>query len=106
VNSELVRRGHDGFHLLSITPFGLSLLALGILYMLVARRWLGKSAQASVSDRRPKLSEWIEKYGLATRAHRLRITERSPLIGKTLGEIDLRGSAGVNIIAIERKGRF
>ena len=45
VNSELVRRGSEGFHFFSFTPFGVPLLALGIVYMLFARRWLrGKDA--------------------------------------------------------------
>src|SRR5690606_21086138 len=52
------------------------------------------------------LADWIEEYGLAERAHRLRITAASPLIGKTLEALNLRGSAGVNIIALERGGRF
>ncbi len=107
VNTELIRRGHEGFHLFSVTPFGLPLLALGIAYMLVARRWLARSAPAAALDRhRPRLSEWIQEYGLAEREHRLQVTLRSPLIGKTLQDLDLRGSAGANIVAIERSGQF
>ncbi|MGD9538957.1 MAG: SLC13 family permease [Alphaproteobacteria bacterium] len=106
VNSELVRRGFDGFQFFSFTPFGLPMLALGILYMLVARRWLARPGPAAGHDGRPRLSQWIEEYGLAAREHRLRVAPDSPLIGKTLEELDLRGSAGVNIIAVERAGRF
>jgi len=113
VNSELVRRGHEGFHLFSITPFGLPLLAIGIAYMLIARHWLAKPALAGQPGQpgqpgrpRPHLSEWIEEYGLADREYRLRVTSRSPLIGKTLQNLDLRGSAGMSIVAIERSGRF
>lgn len=107
VNSELVRRGHDGFPLFGITPFGLPLLAIGIGYMLVARRWLAGPAPAGAAGRfRPFLSEWIDRYGLADRAHRLRVDAQSPIAGRTLQELDLRGASGVNIIAIERSGRF
>lgn len=38
VNGELARRGLDGFGFFSFTPFGVSLLVLGIGYMLLARR--------------------------------------------------------------------
>ncbi|AMN45923.1 citrate transporter [Steroidobacter denitrificans] len=107
VNGELVRRGYEGFHLFSITPFGLPLLAIGIAYMLIARRWLTTPVSIERPGRpRPHLSEWIEEYGLAEREYRLRITSRSSLIGKTLQDLDLRGSSGMSIVAIERSGRF
>ena len=34
------------------------------------------------------------------------MTERSPLVGKTLAELDLRGTSGADIVAIERNRRF
>ena len=37
VNAELIRQGAQGFNFFSFTPFGLPLLALGIVYMLFAR---------------------------------------------------------------------
>jgi hypothetical protein len=40
VHGELIRQGHAGFSFFSFTPFGRSILSLGILYMLVARRFL------------------------------------------------------------------
>lgn len=110
VNSELVRHGHEGFQLFSITPFGLPLLGIGIAYMLMARRRLTRQHQAERPNpsmrQRPRLSEWISQYGLAEREHRLRVTARSSLVGRTLQDLDLRGSAGMSIVAIERSGRF
>lgn len=107
VHAELVRRGLEGFELFSVTPFGLPLLALGIVYMLFVRRWLVRPEVSSAeARRRPRLSEWIDKYALAGREHRLRVMPQSPLIGKPLRELDLRGSSGANIVAIERDGRF
>jgi uncharacterized protein with PhoU and TrkA domain len=83
------------------------MLMLGIAYMIFARRWLATPDRDNQERRRrPHLSEWIEEYGLAERAHRLRITPGSPLVGRTLAALNLRGSAGVNVIAIERSGRF
>jgi len=107
VNSELVRRGHEGFHLFGITPFGLPLLAVGIAYVLVVLRWVEKPAPVGQPARfRPFLSAWIDKYELADREHRLRVLASSPMVGRTLQELDLRGAAGVNLVAIERSGRF
>jgi di/tricarboxylate transporter len=107
VNAELVRHGAAGFHFFSFTPFGVPVLVLGILYMLFARRWL---AQASPDAARgagpPSLREWIDRYQLAGREYRLRVTEGSPLVGQTLAELDLRGTSGANIVALERRRRF
>jgi di/tricarboxylate transporter len=107
VNGELVRRGFDGFHFFSVTPYGALLLALAVIYMLFARRWLtGRGPAPDAARRRPRLSDWIEAYGLADREYRLRVAPDSPLVGKTLAELALRGSSGVNIVAIERRGRL
>src|SRR5215471_4525572 len=107
VNSQLVRYGMvDGFHFFSFTPFGVPVLILGIIYMLFARRWLAAEHQKGADTaRRPSLHDWIEQYKLADREYRLRVTERSPLVGKTLAELDLRDTSGVNLLAIERSRR-
>jgi uncharacterized protein with PhoU and TrkA domain len=38
---------------------------------------------------RPKLMQWVERYRLADREYRVRVRPDSPLLGKTLGELDL-----------------
>jgi di/tricarboxylate transporter len=105
VNSELERHGIEGFGFFSFTPFGLPILLLGILYMSAARRWLPDPATPASSSRRPSFATWIDEYKLADRELRLRITAQSPLVGKTLDELDLR-SSGANVVAIERNRRF
>lgn len=107
VNAELMRQGEEGFGFFTITPFGIPILILGIGYMLIARRWLpGKSGGAGSTTRRATLTDWIREYDLAKREHRLLVRNGSALIGKTLADLGLRSSAGFNILAIERPGRF
>jgi di/tricarboxylate transporter len=111
VNSELVNylerigaKDTTGFHFFSFTPFGVPVLILSIAYMLFARRWLGTRKEPTTEGaRRPSLHDWIEEYDLADREYRLRVTEQSPLVGKTIGELNLRDAPGANIIAIERR---
>jgi di/tricarboxylate transporter len=104
VNSELVRAGANGFHFFSFTPFGVPVLVLGIIYMIFARRWLAaKNDQKTGAAHRPSLYDWIAEYDLAGREFRVRVTDRSPLVGKTLEELNLRDTSGANIVAIERK---
>jgi di/tricarboxylate transporter len=103
VNSEMVRQGSEGFGFFSFTSFGAPILVLGILYMLVARRWLNASPDvASLSTTRPSLREWISVYKLQGREHRLRITGASSLAGMTVEQAGNQAGARATIVAIER----
>ena len=107
VNSELMRHGAEGFRFFSFTPFGAPILLLGIGYMLFARRWLAaKSGDGELASNRPSLSDWVQDYKLSDREHRVRVTSESPLVGKTIRELDLRKTSGARIVAIERLRRF
>ena len=114
VNSELIRHLKEqgqvdptGFHFFSFTPFGVPVLILGIIYMLFARRWLTSRADhKDQGSHRPSLRDWIEEYQLATREHRVRITDRSPMIGKTVGELRLDDTSGATLVAIERNRKL
>jgi di/tricarboxylate transporter len=110
VNSALIHqldpdgtKGETGFHFFSFTPFGVPVLALGILYMIFARRWLkARGEAAGGGSDRPSLADWVREYQLAGRAHRVGVTNRSPLVGKTIAELQLRDTSGANLVAIER----
>ncbi len=112
INSELIHHleqqgqtGATGFHFFSFTPFGVPILAVGIVYMLIARRWLpARSDPQATALGRPSLANWVEEYKLANREQRVRVTFASPLVGKTLEELRLRDQSGASIVAIERDG--
>jgi di/tricarboxylate transporter len=106
VNAELVRQGEEGFGFFTITPFGIPILILGIGYMLIARRWLPGDSQVTASTPRATLADWISEYDLAKREHRLLVGPNSSLAGRSLSDLGLRSSSGVNILAIERPGRL
>jgi di/tricarboxylate transporter len=102
VNAELIRQGNEGFDFFTITPIGLTLLALGIVYMLFARRWLPDTpGKAGAKHHRPTFDELIELYGLEEREFRMAVRANSPLVGQPLEQQVLR-AAGINILAIER----
>ena len=103
VNSELVRQGGPGFRFFSFTPIGLPILLVSIAYMLAARRWLpAGSAGDGRRAARPGLQDWIAKYGLEDRELRLRVSEASPLLGRTVESVGLRETYGADVLAIER----
>ena len=47
----------------------------------------------------------MEEYKLADREHRVRVTSASPLVGQTIGEVEMRSTSGASIVAIERRRR-
>lgn len=105
VQSELVRQGHEGFHFFAFAPFGVPVLVLAVLYMLVARRFLAPGPAPELPPR-AALTGWVADYDLAGREHRLQLQLGSSLVGERLDALDLRATAGINIIAIERGSRF
>lgn len=106
-HSELVKAGFDGFNFFSFTPVGVSVLVLGIGYMLIARRWLDNGENiASERTVGSSMSQLIEEYQLQGRAKMVVIGANSPLIGETIQALDLRHQYGLNIVAVQRMKRF
>jgi di/tricarboxylate transporter len=102
VNAELVRQGAEGFGFFSNTPIGLTVLALGLIYMKFARNWIPmRDDRGPDRPEAPTFREWIEKYHLAAREKRVRVLPGSCLIGKSLAELNLR-EEGINLLAVER----
>jgi len=102
VNAELLRQGESGFDFFSITPIGATVLVLGIVYMLLTRRWLAQVEPARAGGaRRPTFRDWIKRYELSGREFRVRIRPDSPLAGCRLESLDLPAS-GVTLLAVER----
>lgn len=108
INSELVREGLQGFHFFSVTPIGLVILILGIVYMLAARYVLNQKQDDGGKPqwKRRNFRELIKEYGLTGRARRLAIRPGSPLAGHRLDDLKLRERYGANVIGLERWRRF
>ncbi|MGP3696675.1 SLC13 family permease [Rhodobacter sp. NSM] len=105
LHGELVRTGHEGFSFFAFTPFGLPMLVVAVLWMLVARRFLGGPASLAAPEPR-HLGDWVAEYGLAGHEARLRIGAASPLAGAAVSDADFLSSRGMTILAIERPGIF
>jgi di/tricarboxylate transporter len=109
-DSALRHAGFTGFGFFTFTPFGAAILAAGIGYMMIARRWLkphgeDEDSNRSAVARRRNLMDFVEDYRLAAREHRFRIEPGSPLAGKTLAQLPPRHDTAANIVAIERPRR-
>lgn len=107
VHSELQRAGFAGFDFFSVTPIGLAVLLLGIGYMLLTRHWL-RPSDLQDKDAAPRLtlSDLARAYRLAEREQRLQVQVNSSLANQKLDEFELRRQYGINVIAVERQGKF
>ncbi|MGU3414081.1 SLC13 family permease [Enterobacteriaceae bacterium C34A] len=106
INSELIREGLEGFSFFSVTPIGLVVLLLGIVYMLVMRFMLPGDDNELRQDKRRTFRDLIKEYRLNGRARRLAIRPGSPLVGQRLDDLKLRERYGANVIGVERWRRF
>ncbi|HGA2221590.1 TPA: SLC13 family permease [Klebsiella variicola] len=104
VNSELLREGLHGFSFFSVTPIGLVVLILGIVYMLAVRFMLKTENGESARDgrKRSTFRDLIREYHLTGRARRLAIRPGSPMIGQRLDDLKLRERYCANVIGVER----
>lgn len=106
IDSALVQDGHEGFAFFSFTPIGLVILAAGLAYMMVARRFLRVAPDAPRGGSSRSMRQYIEDYQLAGREFRVRILPDSDLVGRAPDLVLGREKYGANLIAVERKGRF
>lgn len=84
--------GLEPFKFFDFLPMGIIVLSAGILYMLVIGRRL--------LPERSSGRELTETYHIQDYMTEFRVTENSPLIGKTVKEADLDNRFGLNVIHI------
>ena len=90
VDGAVREHGFQGFNFFSFTPFGMAVLVIGVAYMLVTRRWLGiDEVEKPPGSRRRNLLELIRDYQLSGREYRLRLRPESPLVGRTLRNLEI-----------------
>lgn len=91
------------FDLFSVTPIGLALVATGILYFVIAGRYILPATESESSTRgTDTLSYFQDVYGLRYYIAELVVVTDSPLIGKTLEDIEQKYR--IRIIAIRSPG--
>ncbi|TVR83396.1 MAG: SLC13 family permease [Rhodospirillales bacterium] len=107
VNAELRRAGLEPFGFFDFTPIGVAVVVVGIAFMLaVGMRLLPEDGGGERRLRGRSLAELAAPYGLADRVYRLRIGTDSAMVGQPLAALKLRTLFGVNVVGVERPGRF
>ncbi len=79
----------ETFHLFDVTPVGLALLAAGILYFLVAGRFLLPQTKEKASGVPAKTKTYFaDVYGIKGDVYELLVTVDSPLVGMTIADAE------------------
>ena len=77
------------FGLFSVTPIGLALVASGILYFMVAGRFVLPRRDSGANVRSSRTTDYFETvYGIKGELFEARVTDDSPLVGKTIGAVE------------------
>lgn len=94
VHGMAVTRGYDELSMFSIAPLGLISLAVGLVYLFtIGRAWLPRR------DRPPDLSR---KYDVRRFVTELEVSQESPALGRSLGELRWGERYSVSVLGIER----
>lgn len=102
-NATLRVNDLPGFNLLTFVPVGIPAMILGTAYMyFIGRKFLPHRAPSDWTRMMQAGREPLaDVYGLRERWFTARVSENSPLIGKTLAEAELGTALGVNVVAVE-----
>lgn len=108
INNALVSAGYDSLSFFSFTPVGIICVLVGLVVLMPLTKWfLSKSGALSgqSASTGKTLKELVAEYGISGRLHRLRVTKDSTLLGKMIGELDVRKKYSLSIIEVRREER-
>jgi di/tricarboxylate transporter len=105
VSNQLTEHGLAPFGFFAFTPFGLVALLLGIVFIVLAGRYLLPDRQGirdadALPEDAPTLDEMAKTYHLPEQLHTLRIRRPSPLAGHTLHHSNLGAKYHVNVLEV------
>jgi di/tricarboxylate transporter len=79
----------ETFHLLDVTPIGIALLIAGIIYFLVAGKFLLPSPEEKTSGAPARTQKYFaDVYGIKGEVYELLVTVDSPLVGMSIREAE------------------
>ncbi len=103
INDELIKNGFDGLGFFTFLPVGLICAVVGTIVLLpLSKKFLSKpgALSATSAGSGKSLKTLVAEYGISNNLHRLQVTASSLVVGKMIGEIDIRKKFGINIIEL------
>lgn len=102
-NKSLTAQGLEAmetFELFAVTPIGLALVATGIIYFVLAGRFVLPANKTEGAEGMSTMEYFRSQYGLSGDIFELSIPAGSPLAGKTVEELEGALSHDVSVIAL------
>jgi di/tricarboxylate transporter len=78
----------ETWHLFSVTPIGLALVAAGILYFVLAGRYVLPAGTQGAKSKDDSMAYFRDIYGLDYELFEVEVPEGSPLVGSTLNDVE------------------
>jgi di/tricarboxylate transporter len=88
------------FGLFAPTPVGLALVATGMIYFLIAGRWVLPTVKIQAKQIFTPIDYFRQRYQIEGSVFELLVTPNSPLVGKTIAEYEQHLSGAAKIIAL------
>lgn len=106
INNALIEAGYGALSFFSFTPIALIALSVGIVVLFFLSKMLvsKKDSLSSSKQKGKTLKELAEEYNLSHQSYKIEVKDgSSPLINKSLADLQIATVYGVSIIKIVRK---
>lgn len=106
IQETLTDAGFEPLSFFSFFPVGIVCITLGIIVLLpLSRIFLGKDKKEGRrrKSKSKSMDELVSEYQLQSYTEAYRIGSHSPLVGKTVAQLDLRNKYGLSIIEIRKQ---
>jgi len=104
VSTQLEREGLEPFSFFSFAPIGLVILIVGIVYVVIAKKYLlpNKVSKGKTNRKKQTLKDMVVAYNLEGEMLRLKLDNSSSIINQTIEEAKLLSRYNTMVIGIER----
>lgn len=104
IDETLREHGHEGLKFFSFLPLGMICLAVGVMVMLpLSRIFLRKKQRNNGDDNSKSLDRLADEYNISHNISAFRIGKQSNIIGKSVGQLNLRAEYGITILEIRNE---
>jgi len=104
VSTQLEREGLEPFSFFSFAPIGLVILIVGIVYVVIAKKYLlpNQSSKGKTNRKKQTLKDMVIAYNLQGEMLRLKLDDSSGIVDQTIEEAKLLSRYNTMVIGIER----
>ncbi len=105
IQNTLTHAGYTPLSFFSFTPVGIVTVIVGVLVLIpLTRIFLSKRGEESNEKKQgnKSLKELVNEYQLAENLFRLKVTDNSPVIGKTVMELNVQREYSLTILEVRR----